>query len=105
MVDKIHGFVAAPDQSLVGAVQFYTVSTANNIVTVTNGDNAYLDTLVNAISTRAQPVILGTPSGTGPYTLRFAVEHAGVLGNLTAFQNEVIAITGDSALTVTAFTL
>lgn len=103
MTTKVNGF-AHPGQHLTGGLPMYTITTALDIVTVTNNDNANLDTLIAAISTRAAPVIMGTPAGTGPYTLRIAVEHNDIFGDLTAFANELKAITGDATLTVVAYT-
>ena len=39
-----------------------------------------LDKLVEIISQRGQPVIMGTPSGSGPYTFKFAIEHNSAWG-------------------------
>lgn len=104
MTDKVHGFVGTPDQFLSGAMKMFTVTTSDDIKTVTDGHNVKLDKLVEAISTRAQPVILGTPAGTGPYTLNIAVEHNEVFGDLTAFANEIKAATGATTVSVAAFT-
>lgn len=103
MTDKVHGFVGTPDQFLSGAMKMFTVTTSDDIVTVTGGHNAALDKLIEAISTRAQPVILGTPAGSGPYTLNIAVEHNEIFGDLTAFANEVKAATGAQTVSVAAF--
>ena len=54
--------------------------------------------MVDAISTRAQPVVMGVPATT---TLVFAVEHAEVFGDLAAFADEIEAATGAGAGTVT----
>ena len=109
MTDKVNGWVQS-GQHLVGSLAMFTVTTTNNIVTpvtsetdtdpfgsvtvTTASHNDALDALIAAIGTRAEPVIIGTPAGTGPYTLNFAVEHADVFGDLTAFANEVMLITG-----------
>lgn len=103
---KINGFIKTPEQSLSGAMQMYTISTATDIVTLTNGHNAVLDKLIEAISTRAQPVLLGAPAGSGPYTLRFAVEHSDAFGaTLTAMQTLIRGadVLNDNAATLVAF--
>ena len=49
-------------------------------------EGSALDKLVEIISLRGQPVIQGTVTGTGPYTLKFSTEHKGswnVTGNAT----------------------
>lgn len=100
MVDKING-VVSPDQFLTGDLNFYTVRTTLDIrpsATKDIKDEAQhrLDKLVETISTRAQPIIMGAVkmtmeakssiadlpsaaavSGTevAVYTVRFAVEH------------------------------
>ena len=104
MTDKVHGFVGTPDQFLSGAMAMYTVTTTDDIKTVTDGHNVKLDALIAAISTRAQPVIMGTPAGTCPYTLNFAVEHTEIFGDLTAFAAEVKASTGATTVSVGTFT-
>jgi hypothetical protein len=107
MTDKIHGFVAAPDAFLTGSTNCFTVTVANYDLTAdtSTGDEAAhndgLDKIIEAISTRAQPVLIGTVGAT---SFRFAVEHVDVFGDLTAFstkvQSDVRAATGDSDITV-----
>lgn len=92
MTDKIHGFVATPDQFLSGGLKMYTATvTGANLTTLVGSEEPHapaLDKLIEVISIRAQPVILGTAGAT---TLRFAVEHNEVFGDLTAFNAEATA--------------
>ena len=93
MVDKVHG-TSFPGEHLTGNMDFFTVYTTVNITPSASADPAAasqvaLDKLVETISMRAQPVIMGgvvTNVGTDPgsvpayvsgntYTFRFAVEH------------------------------
>ena len=120
MTTKVNGFTHTPGQFLSGNLVMFTATTAVDIITqattttttdafgtvttTTSSHNVALDTLIAAISTRAQPVIMGTPAGTGPYTLNFAVEHTEIFGDLTAFSNEVKAATGDSTVVISAYT-
>lgn len=92
MVDKVNG-VAAAGQFLTGGLNFYKVRTTLDIRATGNIADASqkrLDKLVEAISTRAQPVIMSavtTSTESNPsdipsaganasvYTLSFAIEH------------------------------
>lgn len=124
MTDKVHGFTHA-GQHLVGdsvlGLPMFVVTTATDIVTQTADNsetdtglypvhthNAALDALIQAISVRAQPVIVGTPAGTGPYTLHFAVEHLDIFGDITAQGNDTVAniktALGDANATLAVFT-
>jgi len=103
MTQKINGFVATPDQFLSGAVKMFEVKTTSDLVAVPNGENhnAKLEKLIEAISLRAQPVVIGKVSSTG---LRFAVEHNDIFGSdLTELTALVKAATGDSSATVAPF--
>ena len=120
MTTKVNGFTHTPDQFLSGALMMFTATTSVDIITqtttttttdafgtlttTTSSHNVALDALIAAIATRAQPTIMGTPAGSGPYTLNFAVEHTDIFGDLTAFSNEVKAATGDSTVAITAYT-
>jgi len=92
MTDKIHSFAATPDQFLSGGLPMFTATvTGANLTTLTGTEEphaAALDKLIEVISLRAQPVVLGTPNAT---TLRFAVEHNEIFGDLTAFNAEATA--------------
>lgn len=121
MTDKVHGFTH-PGQHLVGdsalGLPMFTATVTVDIVTQAADNaaetdtglypvhthNANLDALISAISVRAQPVIMGAPKGTGPYTLTFAVEHLDIFGDLTAANTEISAAAG-FAVTLAAFTL
>lgn len=73
---KIHGFVSTPDQFMSGGMEMFTVTVAEDIKTKdAKGLNAKLDVLVETVSMKAQPVVMGEVKGSGPYTLTFAVEH------------------------------
>lgn len=118
MTDKIHGYVAAPDAFLTGSTKCFTVTVANYDLTTdtSTGDEAThndgLDKIIEAISVRAQPVLIGTVSAT---SFRFAVEHDGIFMDPAAptanestalatfaakVQADVRAATGDSDVTV-----
>ncbi|RYD64233.1 MAG: hypothetical protein EOP83_10280 [Verrucomicrobiaceae bacterium] len=72
--NKVNGKVFAGD--FLGAnLQFYAVTTSVDITGASASSQAALDKLVEVISLNGQPVIMGAPTGTGPYVLRFAVEH------------------------------
>lgn len=92
MTDKIHGFVATPDQFLSGGLVMFTATVTNVDLTAMTGDEeqhaAALDALIEVLSIRAQPVIMGAAKET---TLNFAVEHNEIFGDLTAFNAEATA--------------
>lgn len=98
MVERVNGTVK-PNQSLTGGLNFFTVRTTLDIRYSATGDlsneaQKRLNKLVEVISTRAQPVIIGdvavstetapiadlpvTASSTGDvtvYALNFSIEH------------------------------
>lgn len=76
MVQKVHGAVAAGEM-LGRNLDFYTLETDQDILAVAGDSQKRLDKLVEVISLRGQPIIMGAPSGSGPYTFKFAIEHAG----------------------------
>lgn len=86
MVEKVNGRVFA-GEFLGGNLQFYTLTTAVNILPrdVVNGDQASqdrMDKVVEIISLRGQPIIMGAPvrEGSSPnftYVFKFALEHTG----------------------------
>jgi hypothetical protein len=94
MVTKVHG-TSFPGEHLTGNMDFFTVDTLVDIRPSAEGNPAAtsqiaLDRLVEVISTRAQPILLGgivVNTGANPgnvpayvsgntYTVKFAVEHA-----------------------------
>lgn len=100
-VEKIHGVTDA-GEFLTGDMDFFTVRSLIDITTDPDGDPAdvsqiALDKLVETISTRAQPIILGSVteeagvsdytdfvgfSGGTVYVLKFATEHTDAWGPL-----------------------
>lgn len=81
MVDKVNGHVAA-GEALGRNLDFFIFSGPVNILPTSAGGDATsqanLDKLVEVISLRGQPVILGTPANnSGTYTVKFATEHTG----------------------------
>lgn len=95
MTDKVHGFVATPDQFLSGGLPMFTATVTGVDLTAKTGNeeqhSVALDKLIEAISIRAQPVVMGTPTAT---KLNFAVEHKDIFGDLTAFSAEATAACG-----------
>jgi len=93
---KIHGWSKAPDQFLTGGLPMYTVTVTNvdlTVMTPADADdgeqhNVALDKLVELISTRAQPVVIGT---VGQHSFRFAVEHDDAFGGTDSSDNETLA--------------
>lgn len=103
--NKINGKVFA-GEFLTGNLQFYSVSTTVDIRGTTPASQAALDKLVEVISLNGQPVLLGGVSGTGPYVLRFAVEHTGAWESNAALvaaikQHAPAQFASDSALAAT----
>lgn len=92
MTDKVHGFSHTPDQFLSGGLPMFTATiTGANLTTLTGTEEphaAALDKLIEVISIRAQPVVLGTVKAT---VLNFAVEHADIFGELDKFNTEATA--------------
>lgn len=76
--NKVNGKVSFGEH-LTGNLQFYAVTTSVDITPATGQAN--LDKLVEVISTNGQPVIMGAVTGTGPYVLKFAIEHTGAWEN------------------------
>jgi hypothetical protein len=88
MTDKVHGFSHTPDQFLSGGLKMFTVTVTGVDMTAktttpasgaggmadvsTESHSPDFDKVVEIISTRAQPVIMGAVSAT---TFNFAVEH------------------------------
>lgn len=92
MTQKVHGFAQAPAQFLTGGLPMYTATVTGVDLTALEGTEEQhapaLDKLIEVISIRAQPVIVGKANAT---TLRFAVEHNEIFGDLTAFNAEATA--------------
>lgn len=79
MSNKVNGKAFAGE--FLGAnMQFFTVSTAVDISGSTPTSQAALDKLVEVISLNGQPVIMGAVTGTGPYVMRFVIEHTNAWG-------------------------
>ena len=79
-VVKVHGFAAPAVETLGSHQEFITIVTDIDIraltdVGGTSGSQAALDKLIQIVSTRGQPVIMGDVTGTGPYTLYLVNEH------------------------------
>ncbi|RYD60678.1 MAG: hypothetical protein EOP83_18850 [Verrucomicrobiaceae bacterium] len=103
--NKINGKAFA-GEFLGTNLQFYTLTTGVNIKGETPESQAVLDKVIEVISLNGQPVILGTPNGTGPYTMMFANEHTNAWGldgsDLVAkLKLHVDALKNDNALAVT----
>jgi hypothetical protein len=81
-VQKVNG-AAGADQGLTQGLDFWTITTAVNILTAgTTGGSAAsqaaLNKLIEIISLNGQPVILNNPTvASTVYTLTFAIEHPG----------------------------
>lgn len=77
---KVNGRVSS-GEFLTGNLQFYTITTTNNILPLgvtdaTANSQKALDKLVEIISLRGQPIILGQPYKSGSdYIVKFANEH------------------------------
>jgi hypothetical protein len=109
MVQKVHGFAKAPEQSLSGGLKMFTATVSNGQMTTLVGTeeqhSADFDKVVEILSTRAQMIVIGNVAAT---TVNFAVEHNDIQGDLTAFSAECTAAwaayKGSGTITVTAFT-
>jgi hypothetical protein len=117
--NKIHGFVATPDQFLSGGLPIFEVTTTTDLTTTVPGEpngvtvpasgdfaayqdkghNVALDKLIQAISVRAQPVLMGTPAG-GKF--RFGVEHADIFGDIMQADGTTQNATNDTVVAVRA---
>lgn len=79
-VEKVHGFVATGYESLTSNFEFITlVMDGDDIRPLSGGGSstsqARLDKLIEIVSERGQPVIMGAVSGGGNDTIIFAIEH------------------------------
>jgi hypothetical protein len=91
MGNKVHG-TSFSDQALVGGLVFYQVKTLVNITPSADADPAAasqiaLDKLIEVISTRAQPVILGavTSASVAATSVNTDLPAAGSSGNVTVY--------------------
>jgi hypothetical protein len=76
--NKVNGH-AASGEHLTSNIDYFTITTPVDLANATIANNVAtaLDKLIEIVSLRGQPVIMGTVQGTGPYTLNFATEHFG----------------------------
>ena len=80
-VEKVHGFTATEYESLTSNFEFIEITTATDIRpnTVAGGGDetsqAAFDKLIQIVSERGQPVIMGGVTGGGPYVVVLAIEH------------------------------
>lgn len=110
MSNKVHG-TSFGGEHLSLNLDFYTITTAVNILATTFGDvnQIALDRLVEIVSINGQPVIMTPPSlNAGVYTLKFAIEHTGawidaptLLAAIKANSPASMGFTGDTTMTVT----
>lgn len=98
-VAKINGHVVTGVENVTSNFEFITISTAVDIRTAgqsggsANSQKA-LDKLIEVVSQRGQPVIMGNVTGSSaPFGVIFASEHAGAWQNAgsTALKNKIIA--------------
>jgi hypothetical protein len=103
MVDKVNGKAVA-DQHLTGSIQYVAISVAENITPAAFGvaSQVNLDKLVETVSQRSQPVILGVPTGSvGSQIINVAFGHEDVWGTHSVGA-DVTAL--ETALTAAGFT-
>lgn len=94
MVDKVNG-KAMPDQHLTGSLQYVAVNAGSALPL---NVQANLDRLVETLSQRSQPVILGTPVGN---VVNVAFGHEDVWGSHAAGQSVALLV---AALVAAGFT-
>jgi hypothetical protein len=81
VTSKPHGFTATGYESLTSNFEFITISTPVDIRTATQpggsaASQAALDKLIQIVSERGQPVIMGNVAGSAaPFTLLLTIEH------------------------------
>ena len=87
-VAKPYGNVSGSYESVTSNFEFITIATAIDIRPTTNHKSqACLNKLIEIVSLRGQPVIMGAVQGTAsPFSIFLAVEHASAWGstNLSA---------------------
>lgn len=100
MTTKVHGlFPIVGTEALTKNMQFYSVSVTEDIRPAEGAtQQERLRKLIEVISMNGQPVIMGEITGTGPYVLKFAVEHENSWATAQALDD---AITAHAGLTVT----
>lgn len=81
MVEKVNGR-SFPGNMLGGRPNYITLTTGVDIrpsdaAGGSSASQARLDKVIEVISLRGQPVLFGGVTGSGPYVMRFAVEHFG----------------------------
>lgn len=100
MTTKVNGHVV-PGQHLSSASEYITITTTVNILV--NGDVAggtpvsqtALDKLIEVVSLRAQPVVLGLPTlSGGVYTVRLLTEHANAWSAAVPTLHDVLGLAG-----------
>lgn len=81
MVEKVNGRAAGGD-FLGKDLEYFTLTTAVDIRpgAVGSASQNALDKVVEVISLRGQPVLMGAVTGSGPYVMRFALEHTAAWG-------------------------
>jgi hypothetical protein len=115
--NKVNGHVGA-GESLTGNMDFFTANTSVMILTaadatlgganatVAAASQAALDKLVEVISLRGQPVLLGTPAAAGGrYLLSWASEHAGAWDATPTLANSIAAAGIDNGFTASNVTI
>lgn len=94
MVDKVNG-KAMPDQTLTGSLQYVVINSGSALPLATQ---ANLDKLVETISQRSQPVILGVPNSN---VINVAFGHEDVWGTHASGQSVTLLV---AALVAAGFT-
>ena len=79
-VAKVNGFTATGYESLTSNFEFITIELANDLRTVAQGGSsssqAALDKLIQIVSERGQPIIMGSVGWSSPNsTVILAIEH------------------------------
>jgi hypothetical protein len=99
MTEKVNGlWPIVGREALTGNIQFYSVSVVEDIRPATDAaSQARLQKLIECISLNGQPIILGDITGTGPFVLKFAIEHEGSWINAAALNAAALLV----GLTVT----
>jgi len=81
VTSKPHGFVNTGYETLSSNFEFIQITTSVDIrpnTTAGGGSaasQAALDKLIQVVSLRGQPVIMGNVTGGGPYVLKLTIEH------------------------------
>ena len=74
--NKVNGHTGAGEH-ITSNLDYFTFVTPLDLANTVVNTATALDRVVEIIATRGQPVIMGAISGSGPYTLKFAIEHKG----------------------------